>query len=171
MMYLGYDFSAPIPNKKKLPRDVQSSVSVESMKIAEEFILAVKDFIGKKLELFKEPTSLKPESVAVSIMENFVILSRYHFLPALSWAPNNVNCWDRIPVSYDRYPKTYGHINFAALEGPNKKTFFSSSPLGSDNDGYRYILWICHLTTCWKPIKEWTLFDTHTERFNVVKGI
>lgn len=101
----------------------------------------------------------------------FVILSRYHFLPALSWAPNNVNCWDRIPVSYDRYPKTYGHINFAALEGPNKKTFFSSSPLGSDNDGYRYILWICHLTTCWKPIKEWTLFDTHTERFNVVKGI
>lgn len=71
MMYLGYDFSAPIPNKKKLPRDVQSSLSVESMKIAEEFILAVKDFIGKKLELFKEPTSLKPKSVAVSIMENF----------------------------------------------------------------------------------------------------
>ena len=72
MMYLGYDFSAPIQNKKKLPRDVQSSLSVESMKIAEEFILAVKDFIGnKKLELFKEPTSLKPESVAVSIMENF----------------------------------------------------------------------------------------------------
>ena len=71
MMYLGYDFSAPIPNEKKLPRDVQSSLSVESMKIAEEFILLVKDFIGKKLELFKEPTSLKPESVAVSIMENF----------------------------------------------------------------------------------------------------
>jgi hypothetical protein len=71
MMYLGYDFSAPIPNKKKLPRDVQSSLSVESMKIAEEFILAVKDFIGSKLELFKEPTSLKPKSVAVSIMENF----------------------------------------------------------------------------------------------------
>ena len=70
-MYLGYFFSAPIPNKKKLPRDVQSSLSVESMKIAEEFILAVKDFIGSKLELFKEPTSLKPKSVAVSIMENF----------------------------------------------------------------------------------------------------
>ncbi len=64
-LYLGYDFSVPIPNKKKLPRDVQSSLSVESMKIAEEFILSVKDFIGKKLELFKE------ESIAVSIMENF----------------------------------------------------------------------------------------------------
>ncbi len=40
------------------------------MKIAEEFIQAVKDFMGKKLELFKEPTCLKSESVAVSIMEN-----------------------------------------------------------------------------------------------------
>ena len=26
------------------------------------------------------------------------------------------------------------------------------------------------MTTCWKPIKEWTLFDTQTERFIVVKG-
>ena len=71
MMYLGYDFSAPIPNKKRWPKDVQSSLSVQSMKIAEKFILAVKEFMGKQLELFKKPTSLKPESVAVSIMENF----------------------------------------------------------------------------------------------------
>ena len=68
MIYLGYDFSAPIPNKKRLPKDVQSSLSVQSMKIAEKFILAVKDFMGKQLELFKEPTSLKPESAA----ENFI---------------------------------------------------------------------------------------------------
>lgn len=100
----------------------------------------------------------------------FVILSRYYFNMALSWAPTNTSCWDLIPFSYDRFPKTYGHVNFAALEGPNRQVYFASSPLYSNSDGYRYILWICHLTTCSKPIKEWTLFDTQTERFNVVKG-
>ena len=100
----------------------------------------------------------------------FVILSRYNSNMALSWAPTNTSCWDLIPFSYDRFPKTYGHVNFAALEGPNRQVYFASSPLYSNSDGYRYILWICHLTTCSKPIKEWTLFDTQTERFNVVKG-
>lgn len=100
----------------------------------------------------------------------FVIFSRYYFNMALSWAPTNTSCWDRIPFSYDRFPKTYGHVNFAALQGPNRQVYFASSPLYSNSDGYRYILWICHLTTCSKPIKEWTLFDTQTERFNVVKG-
>ena len=71
-MYLGYDFSAPIiPKRHLLPRKVQSSLSVQRMKIAEEFIIAVKTFMGSQLELFKEPTDLKPETVAVSIMENF----------------------------------------------------------------------------------------------------
>ena len=100
----------------------------------------------------------------------FVILSRYHFNMALSWAPSNTSCWDRIPFSYDRFPKTYGHVNFAALEGPSRIVYFASSPLFSTSHAYRYLLWICHLTTCSKPIKEWTLFDTQTERFNVVKG-
>jgi len=101
----------------------------------------------------------------------FVILSKYQFHMALSWAPSHVSCWDNLPIDYDRYPKTYGHINFAALEGPNRQIFIASSPLQSKSEGCRYILWLCHLTTCWKPIKEWTLFDTHTERFIVVKGI
>jgi hypothetical protein len=71
MMYLGYDFSAPIPNKTELPSDVQSSLTVKSMKRAEDFVLAVKAFMGKELELFKTPSFLKPETVGVSIMENF----------------------------------------------------------------------------------------------------
>ena len=62
-MYLGYDFSAPIPKRHLLPRKVQSSLSVQRMKIAEEFIIAVKTFMGSQLELFKEPTDLKPETV------------------------------------------------------------------------------------------------------------
>ena len=43
----------------------------QSMKKAKEFILAVKDFMVSKLDLFKKPTYLKPKTVAVSIMENF----------------------------------------------------------------------------------------------------
>jgi hypothetical protein len=103
----------------------------------------------------------------------FWILSRFHFHQANNWAPSNhgISCWDRLPFNYNRYPKTYGHISFAALEGPNRKIMISSSPLYSEQDEHRYILWIPHLTTCWKPIKEWTLFDTQTERFIVVKGI
>ena len=103
---------------------------------------------------------------------DFWILSRFHFHLANNWAPtpHGISCWDRLPYNYNRYPKTYGHISFAALEGPNKKLLISSSPLFSEQDEHRYILWIPHLTTCWKPIKEWTLFDTQTERFIVVKG-
>jgi hypothetical protein len=102
----------------------------------------------------------------------FWILSRFHFHMANNWAPSShgISCWDRLPYDYNRYPKTYGHISFAALEGPNRKLMISSSPLNSEQDNHRYILWIPHLTTCWKPIKEWTLFDTQTERFMVVKG-
>ena len=170
---------------KVLPKDASKKVSIdtyilETFGTMDNYIRLVPNvndqeyirLIYNQNQFLLETFNAKRRTINCGVYRGeFVILSTFHFLPALSWAPNNVNCWDRIPVSYDRYPKTYGHINFAALEGPNKKTFFSSSPLGSDNDGYRYILWICHLTTCWKPIKEWTLFDTHTERFNVVKGI
>ena len=98
---------------------------------------------------------------------------QFYFKIESNWAPSHhgISCWDRLPFNYNRYPKTYGHISFAALEGPNRKIMISSSPLYSEQDEHRYILWIPHLTTCWKPIKEWTLFDTQTERFIVVKGI
>ena len=54
----------------------------------------------------------------------FIILSRYHFLPALSWVPNNVNCWDRIPVSYDRYPNYMDISTSLHLKGLTRRRFF-----------------------------------------------
>jgi hypothetical protein len=71
MMYLGYDFSAVIPNKSKLPKDIQLSLSAVRMDRAKVFLAAAKDCIAKNLDLFTAPSKLKSDKVGISILENY----------------------------------------------------------------------------------------------------
>ena len=71
MMYLGYNFNAIIPNLSNLSTSVQESLSVESMHRAKEFLAAVKQFIACELDFFTSTSQLKPETVAISILENY----------------------------------------------------------------------------------------------------
>ena len=67
---------------------------------------------------------------------------QFYFKIESNWAPSHhgISCWDRLPFNYNRYPKTYGHISFAALEGPNRKIMISSSPLYSEQDEHKSCL-------------------------------
>ena len=49
-MYLGYNFNAVIPNKNILSTTDQESLSFERMERAKDFLIAVKQFIGKELD-------------------------------------------------------------------------------------------------------------------------
>ena len=71
MMYLGYNFDAIIPNKSNLSISDQDSLSVERMDRAKEFLAAVKEFIACELDFFTSTSQLKPETVAISILENY----------------------------------------------------------------------------------------------------
>jgi len=77
MMYLGYNFNAVIPNKNILSTTDQESLSFERMERAKDFLIAVKQFIGKELDFFKAPSQLKSETVAISILENYTGKSGY----------------------------------------------------------------------------------------------
>jgi hypothetical protein len=70
-MYLGYNFDAIIPNKSNLSIVDQDSFSVERMDRAKEFLAAVKQFIACELDFFSSTSQLKPETVAISILENY----------------------------------------------------------------------------------------------------
>ena len=71
MMYLGYDFTDPIPDKENLPSEVQCSLSIASLDKAKEFLISAKEFIAKELDLFSPPSKLKSDKVAMSILENY----------------------------------------------------------------------------------------------------
>lgn len=49
----------------------QESLSVESLNKAKEFLAAAKECIAKELDFFTPPSKLKPEKVAISILENY----------------------------------------------------------------------------------------------------
>lgn len=71
MMYLGYDFNVVFPNIHTLSTTDQESLSVESLNLAKEFLAASKECIAKELDFFTPPSKLKPEKVAISILENY----------------------------------------------------------------------------------------------------
>jgi hypothetical protein len=73
MVYLGYNFdTGKIKKLFNEPECVQLSLSDERLEKAKEFLKSVSDFIGRKLGLFRETSSLSKETVGISIMENFV---------------------------------------------------------------------------------------------------
>ena len=70
-MYLGYDFNAVLQNKQLLSTTDQESLSVERLNRAKEFLTAAKECIARELDFFTPPSKLKPETVAISILENY----------------------------------------------------------------------------------------------------
>ena len=55
-------------------------MQIRTEKKAKEFLTAAKEYIAKQLDFFTPPSKLKPETVAVSILENYTGQPSYPLL-------------------------------------------------------------------------------------------
>jgi hypothetical protein len=101
--------------------------------------------------------------------EDLRIYKKFVFQPSLLWAPANSHAYDECPYDANRYPSLYGYQSFAVLETSGKH-YISGYPLYSEEHGHRYLLWVCNMTLCWNPRREYILYDTDSGTFTVVQG-